>query len=220
MFVREERPQSDPGKGYYWTLNTAMGEGNNRDRKRKREGQNIKEEEEEDTDFSSDSQLYPTSSPSVSSRRPLPRHNPDNTQQTMHANHQQSMMHVQMQYAVPAVTSNPTLVSQPVWGPQVGMLGMLGPGIIAEDQYHNHHQDVSSSHRRIPTSVVSARSQEQAGLPSHTMKPMQGPFMPSMRGVSHPSTRSSRHRHSDTSPKAHEYKRARSGLGQHSGNES
>jgi hypothetical protein len=41
MFVREERPQSDPGKGFYWTLNVALGEGNKRDGKRKRDRQDI-----------------------------------------------------------------------------------------------------------------------------------------------------------------------------------
>ncbi|KAF9483186.1 winged helix DNA-binding domain-containing protein, partial [Pholiota conissans] len=34
MFVRVERPQNEPGKGYYWALNVSNGEGNKRDRKR------------------------------------------------------------------------------------------------------------------------------------------------------------------------------------------
>jgi hypothetical protein len=106
MFMREERPQSDPGKGYYWTLNTAMGEGNKRDRKRKRDGQHIKDEEE-DTDFSSESQAGHNDAPSPSSsshhhrqQHPRPGH-PQDAPVYMHGQPQQGMMHGQAPYMGP-----------------------------------------------------------------------------------------------------------------------
>ncbi|KAF9532693.1 hypothetical protein CPB83DRAFT_807158 [Crepidotus variabilis] len=57
IFVRVERPTSDPGKGHYWAVDIRQGEGNKRDRKRKdTSGRASTSRSEDDEEFSEETE--------------------------------------------------------------------------------------------------------------------------------------------------------------------
>lgn len=145
--MRDERPQSDRGKGYYWTLNVARGEGNKRDRKLKdwRDKYGINDEDEDtDVDFSSEGTYH---SISASSNIAMPAIDAGPIPYDMGIGHFQNII-FQTGNARPPFSSTNSAQSQPAFNPSTGMIGTsVHPVPVYDFQYLQPDFGSTSSHR-------------------------------------------------------------------------